>query len=73
MKYRRCILCEINYVEENEEICKICKSGKSFDYGDDLEPDMCPFCEKNHLEYGEEKCKNCVRKANFVAKFDENI
>lgn len=73
MKYKRCILCEINYVEGSEEICKICKSRSSVDDGRDLEIDICPFCEKNRLEYGEERCKSCQRKANFVAKFDENL
>lgn len=60
-------------MENTEEICKMCKTGKSADDGDGLEMDICPFCEKNRLEFGEEKCASCLKKANFVAKYNENI
>ena len=73
MKYKRCMLCEINYVDEDEEICKFCKAQKSVDDGEGLETDVCPFCEKNLLDYGEEKCKKCREKVIFVANYKENV
>lgn len=69
MKYKRCKLCETNYVEKDNEICKICQR-HSFDFGEEMDEDICPYCEKNVLEYGEEKCKSCKLKS--VAKAGEN-
>ena len=67
MKYKRCKLCETNYVEKDGEICKICRK-HSFDDGSDIDEDICPYCEKNILEYGEEKCKNCKSKSVAIDK-----
>lgn len=67
MKYNRCIRCELNYINTNEQICDICKKEMSGDYISEeciVEDNICPFCEKNSLISGEEMCATCRNKKN---------
>lgn len=65
MKYTRCIRCELNYVNEGEIYCGLCKKEMSGKYSEcdlNIEENICPYCEKNKLEFGEEMCSYCVNK-----------
>ncbi|HRX13961.1 MAG TPA: hypothetical protein P5087_02980 [Eubacteriales bacterium] len=60
MKYKKCPVCELNYIEETEKMCDICKN-KSSSFDDDEEY-ICPICYKNKLKYDEVICKKCMEK-----------
>ena len=73
MKYKKCPRCDLNYVVETQNFCKICQiemSGKSTNF-DPVEWDFCPFCEKNRLKNGEEICKKCREKRQKNTCFDD--
>lgn len=59
MKYIICPHCELNYILENETICKVCKSKSSVNYDDDF---ICPLCNKNKITHDEVICKSCNSK-----------
>lgn len=66
MKYKRCPRCGLNYILENQQMCKVCldetEGRKSIfdeeDYGDMI----CPFCEKNPIDIDDVMCAECRAK-----------
>jgi hypothetical protein len=65
-----CPRCELNYIEEEEEYCKICKaelglidpSTVFMPEDDDVsEGKLCPICKINYIEDDEEMCLMCKR------------
>ena len=65
-----CPRCELNYIQEDEEYCKICKAelglidpNEVFLPEDDevSEGKLCPICRNNYIEGDEEMCQMCKR------------
>jgi len=59
MAFRKCPICELNYIKEGETCCSICmrerqKVGKRNDH---LE--ICPVCGVNIVQAGHELCSQC--------------
>ena len=70
-----CPRCELNYIEEEEEFCKICKAemglidpNEVFMPEDDevSEGKLCPICKINYIEDDEEMCLMCKREKDTV-------
>ncbi len=60
MKYKKCPRCELNYILQEEDICKVCKDEinnvKSIF---DCDENVCPFCGVNVIGNDETMCKEC--------------
>ena len=63
MPYKKCPRCNLNYIGENEVLCKIClkEVGKSLnDFDKDEEYDICPECGENIIKAGDDMCYQCA-------------
>lgn len=63
MAYILCPRCELNYIEENEGYCKICKQEMMGDITHD-EPEMCTICNERRAMPGKDICYICYREMN---------
>ena len=58
---KKCPKCELNYITENENVCKVCakemKGEQSF--GDVVEV-ICPQCNERNVVPGKELCIFCI-------------
>ena len=65
MAYKKCPRCELNYIQDTEQYCKVCLvdmgkiAGAPLEDMDDEELTLCPECNENYLEDGEELCYAC--------------
>lgn len=68
--YIKCPVCGLNYITEDEKMCKVCRSEKRFSIQeeddvqqeeyDDADREICPECGENYLKPGQEMCDNCL-------------
>ncbi len=67
MAYIKCPRCELNYIKDTEQYCKVCLVDMGKLAGDHILDDdildedlkLCPECGENYLEEGEEICYAC--------------
>ena len=68
-KFKKCPRCELNYIEESEEFCKVCKAQMGLIDGSHLITDdeeegvdkLCPICKTNYISNDEDMCIDCRR------------
>lgn len=64
MKYKRCPRCGLNYITEDQTLCKVCideTEGKKSIFDDDAFGELlCPYCEKNPIGIDEIMCAECL-------------
>lgn len=68
-KFILCPRCELNYIEESEGYCKVCKASMGLIDDDILIPDddemsdekLCPVCKTNYISDDEDMCFECRR------------
>ncbi len=60
MAYILCPRCELNYIEESEGYCKICKQEMMGDISHD-EPEMCTICNERPAMPGRDICYVCYK------------
>ena len=68
-KYILCPRCELNYIEEHEGYCRVCKAEMGLIDSDILIPDeeemggekLCPICKVNYIGEDEDICFLCKR------------
>lgn len=78
--YVLCPRCELNYIENTEQYCNVCKAelglvDKSILIPDDEEMEtekLCPICKANYLNEDEEICFLCQKTHNAVEKAEED-
>lgn len=63
MAYILCPRCELNYIEESEGYCKICKQEMMGDISHD-EPEMCTICNERRAMPGKDICYLCYKEMN---------
>lgn len=79
MGYKKCPRCDLNYILDTEQYCKVClvDMGKiaGTHINDDLDDEdlvLCPVCGENYLDEGESICYSCrierLKKAKEEAK-----
>lgn len=75
MKYKRCPRCEMNYILEDQQLCKVCldelNGRKSIFDEEDSEKLICPFCEKNVMGIDDFMCSEC--RAKRAKKNNDNV
>ena len=68
-KYILCPRCELNYIEESEEYCTVCKAEMGLIDSSILIPEeevessekLCPICKVNYIGDDEEMCFMCAK------------
>ncbi|MEG2014341.1 MAG: hypothetical protein RR086_01280 [Clostridia bacterium] len=64
MTYRKCPRCDINYIKESEEFCKVCLDEMA-GIRDDLDEEekiICPLCYRNTMNFDDVMCHSCAEK-----------
>lgn len=56
----KCPRCELNYIQDTQDLCEICKKGIK---GGDEAPEICIECGERPVMPGEELCRVCLRDA----------
>ncbi len=72
MGFRRCPKCDLNYIREDEKLCKVCsRSVKAAVEDEGIDAVMCIECgERPHIPGGE-LCKECLaEKKRLLARND---
>ncbi len=80
-KYVLCPRCELNYIQEGEEYCDVCKAelkkGPQLVFAVDEDEqetmELCPKCRQNYLKLGEDVCEECAKKHRYEAEADNDI
>ena len=68
MKYKRCPRCGLNYILDDQPLCKVCldeiEGKKSIFDEEGFDELICPYCEKNTMGIDEVMCSKCRAKRN---------
>ena len=60
MRLRKCPRCELNYIQEDEDYCKVCKREmKGEDVAEEVE--MCTVCNERPVMPGKDICLFCYK------------
>ena len=71
MKLVKCPRCELNYIQENEKLCKVClREMKGSQVEDEME--MCSVCNASPALPGKDVCLSCLKEMNSEGS-DESI
>ena len=66
VRYMKCPRCELNYIAQDQQLCKVCadelNGRKSVFDEEDFERLICPFCEKNTIDIDDVMCAECRAK-----------
>ena len=66
MKYKRCPRCGLNYILQDEHMCKVCldeiEGRKSIFDEESFTELICPYCEKNVMDIDDVMCAQCRAK-----------
>ncbi|MGI6705308.1 MAG: hypothetical protein ACOX6S_03245 [Clostridia bacterium] len=57
----KCSRCELNYMEESEKMCQICKKELEGEAEPEETLELCPECNEHPVIPGEELCLLCLR------------
>ncbi len=84
-KYIKCPRCDLNYIEEDKELCEVClaeRQGRHLRFADidefgsdDSEATkLCPICGENYISLTESCCEDC-RDKNILAddEFESDV
>ena len=79
-KYILCPRCELNYIEEHEGYCKVCKAEMGLIDSGILIPDeeelggekLCPICKVNYIGEDEDICFLCKREKEAKEAAEKN-
>lgn len=61
MALMKCPRCELNYIQEKDKVCEVCKRAIRGEEEREEVSDICPECGENTVVQGEELCVFCLR------------
>ena len=71
MGFIKCPRCELNYIEESEGVCKICKREmQGENNADDVE--LCTICNERPVLHGRDVCAVCLKEMNAANDEDDS-
>ena len=70
MGFIKCPRCELNYIEESEGFCKICKREMQGDNSSD-DGELCTICNERPVIPGKDVCIVCLKEMNAANDDDE--
>lgn len=66
MKYKKCPRCGLNYILQDQQLCKVCRDEidgrKSIFDEESFEQLLCPYCERNVMDIDDIMCAECRAK-----------
>lgn len=70
MSYRKCPRCNLNYISENESLCRICDQElrRGAQAKADEEEEMCALCGERVAVKGKDLCTSCQREVTAAVK-----
>lgn len=69
MGFKKCPICELNYIPEDEKFCDVCKRAQHGSDNDDIV--MCIECGDSPAVRGTELCVACLREARRQEKLQK--
>lgn len=72
MGFKKCPICELNYIPEEEKYCEVCKRAQRGGDSDDTES-LCIECGENPAVRGSELCMVCLREARRQEKLAKPV
>lgn len=69
MGFIKCPRCELNYIQESEQYCLVCKREMKGDVKDDPF-EMCSVCNENPVLPGKDICLFCLKELGKQAQAD---
>ena len=63
MGFVKCPRCELNYIEESEGYCKICKREMQGELSQD-DVELCTICNEHRVVPGKDVCYVCLKEMN---------
>ncbi len=70
MGFRKCPICELNYISDEESCCAVCKRAQHGGDNDETE-NMCIECGENPVVRGMELCAACLREVRRQEKLQK--
>ena len=73
MGFKKCPICEVNYIKDDESCCDVCKRYKKGEPDNDADDviTMCIECGENPAVKGRELCSTCLRESLRQEKLSE--
>lgn len=84
-RYIKCPRCDLNYIEEDKELCEVCLAERQgrhlrfadideFDTDDTEATKLCPLCGENYISLSDSCCEDCKDK-NILAddEFESDV
>lgn len=72
MGFKKCPICELNYISEEEPCCAVCKRAKHGADNDDTDI-LCIECGENLAVRGSDLCAECLREARRQEKMRKAV
>lgn len=72
MGFRKCPICELNYISDGEKSCSVCRRAQHGGDLDDMET-LCMECGENPVMRGSELCAACLREARRQEKMKKTV
>ena len=81
-KYVLCPRCELNYMQEGEEYCDVCKAelklGPQLIFAVDDEEEnsdekLCPYCKRTYIAEDEDMCEQCREERKYADAPSDDI
>ena len=69
MKLEKCPRCDLNYIFENEKLCKVCLREMKGSHVED-EMEMCSVCNEAPALPGHDVCLSCLKEMNGAGSED---
>lgn len=70
MALRKCPICELNYIRENETVCHVCLKAKKRLAEAEDEIIMCIECGENPVVEGHDLCRDCLKEQQRQADLE---
>ena len=72
MKLEKCPRCDLNYIFENEKLCKVCLREMKGNHVED-EMEMCSVCNAAPALPGRDVCLSCLKEMNGHSGSDADV
>ena len=81
-KYVLCPRCELNYMQEGEEYCDVCKAelklGPQLIFAIDEDEEnagekLCPYCKRTYIAEDEDMCEQCREERKYADALSDDI
>jgi hypothetical protein len=72
MAYKKCPRCELNYIQDGEKLCSVCRKEVRGESERDEVTELCSECGENPVVPGSELCINCLKELTHRLQDDSS-